>query len=173
MTSRIGSTSSRSDSGRFSFVVPEFAAMTLYYEDFSVGDDWTAGPRTVTAEEIVDFSEQFDPLPMHIESNPEDGMFDGLIASGWHTGSLTMRLMVDGLLADAAVRAGLGVDDLRWPTPVRPGDELTAAIEVVDRELYDDDCGRVDLAVTTTNEDGDVVLSMVVEGLFARREPTE
>ena len=144
--------------------------MTRYFEDFSVGDSWTAGPRTVTAEEIVTFAEQFDPLPMHVEADPAESMFDELIASGWHTGSLTMRLMVDGLLADSAVRAGLGVDELRWPTPVRPGDELTAEMEVVDLEPFDDDRGRVDLAVTTTNQDDEVVLSMVVKGLFGRRE---
>lgn len=144
--------------------------MTQFFEDFTVGDAWTAGPRSVSAEEIVEFSEQFDPLPMHLERNPEDGMFDDLIASGWHTGSLTMRLMVDGLLAESAVRAGLGVDDLRWPTPVRPADELTAEMAVVGLEVFDEECGRVDLAVTTTNQEDDVVLSMVVTGLFGRRE---
>jgi len=143
--------------------------MTFYYEDFAVGDGWTVGPRTVTGEEIIAFSEKFDPLPMHTERDPEGGLFDDVIASGWHTAAVTMRLMVDGLLADAAVLAGLGVEDLRWPTPVRPDDELTAEIEVVDREPFDEERGQVDLAVTTTNEDGEVVLSMVVEGLFARR----
>jgi acyl dehydratase len=147
--------------------------MTRYFEDFTVGDAWTAGPRSVSAEEIVDFSEQFDPLPMHLDRNPADGMFDGLIASGWHTGSLTMRLMVDGLLADSAVRAGLGVDDLRWPTPVRPGDELTAEMEVVGVASFDDESGRVDLEVTTTNQNDDVVLSMLVKGLFGRRVSLE
>ncbi|WP_181684892.1 MaoC/PaaZ C-terminal domain-containing protein [Halorhabdus salina] len=144
--------------------------MTRYFEDFAVGDSWTGGPRSVTAEAIVDFSEQFDPLPMHVERDSEDSMFDDLIASGWHTGSLTMRLMVDGLLADSAVRAGLGVDDLRWPTPVFPGDELTAEMDVVGVEAFDEERGRVDLAVTTTNQDDDVVLSMLVKGLFGRRE---
>ncbi|QGN07294.1 dehydratase [Halorhabdus sp. CBA1104] len=143
--------------------------MTRYFEDFAVGDRWTAGPRTVSAEEIVTFAEQFDPLPMHVEGHSEGGMFDGLIASGWHTGSLTMRLVVDGVLADSAVRAGLGVDDLRWPTPVEPGEELTAEIEVVGVEEFDDECGRVDLRVTTTNQHGDVVLSMLLKGLFGRR----
>ncbi|WP_135663441.1 MaoC/PaaZ C-terminal domain-containing protein [Halorhabdus rudnickae] len=143
--------------------------MTFYYDDFAVGDGWTAGPRTVSAEEIVAFAEQFDPLPMHTERDPEGDMFDGLIASGWHTAALTMRLMVDGLFSESAVLAGLGVEDLRWPTPVRPGDELTAEIEVVDRDSFDAERGQVDLAVTTTNGDDEVVLSMVVEGLFARR----
>jgi len=144
--------------------------MTRYYEDLAVGDDWTAGPRVVTADAIVDFATEFDPLPMHVERDPEGSMYDGPIASGWHTAAVTMRLLVDGLLADAAVLAGLGVEDLRWPTPVRPGDELTAEIEVVDREPYDDGRGRVDLGVTTTNGDGEVVLSMVVAGLFERRD---
>ncbi|WP_136687305.1 MaoC/PaaZ C-terminal domain-containing protein [Halorhabdus amylolytica] len=147
--------------------------MTFYYEDFAVGDGWTAGPRTVTGEEIVAFSEKFDPLPMHVEDNPDGSLFDEVIASGWHTAAVTMRLMVEAILADAAVLAGLGVEDLRWPTPVHPGDELAAEIEVVDRVPFDEERGRVDLAVTTTNGEGEVVLSMIVEGLFARREPVE
>ncbi|CCQ34375.1 cyanate lyase protein [Halorhabdus tiamatea SARL4B] len=145
--------------------------MVRYYEDFAVGDSWTFGTRDVTAAEITDFARQFDPQPMHVDSEAaSDGPFDGLIASGWHTAALSMRLLADGLFLDAAGRGGLGVDDLEWRTPLRPGDELTVDAEVVAREPLDDERGEVDFAVRTTNSDDEEVLSMVVKGLFARRD---
>lgn len=144
--------------------------MTTYYEDFSVGDEWTLGTRRVTADEIEAFARQYDPQPMHLSDQTHSSTYDGLIASGWHTAALTMRILVDGLLDGVAVRAGIGVDDLRWPTPLRPGDELAVAVEVVDRGRFDEKRGRLDLDVTTTTGTDDVVLSMVVKGLFGRRE---
>lgn len=143
--------------------------MTRYYEDFAVGDTWNHGTRRVTSEDITTFAREYDPQPMHLDPNAEHNTFGGLIASGWHTAALTMRLYVDGVLEDAAVRAGLGVDDLRWPTPVRPGDELAIDVEVRNVEPFDDERGRVDMAVTTTNQNDEEVLSMVVKGLYGRR----
>lgn len=148
--------------------------MVRYYEDFAVGDSWTFGTRDVTAEEITEFARQFDPQPMHVDSEAASkGPFDGLIASGWHTAALSMRLLAGGLFLDAAGRGGLGVDDLEWRTPVRPGDELTVDAEVVAREPFDDERGEVDFAVRTTTQDDEEVLSMVVKGLFARQDVGE
>lgn len=145
--------------------------MVRYYENFAVGDSWTFGTRDVTAEEITDFARQFDPQPMHVDSEAaSDGPFESLIASGWHTAALSMRLLADGLFLDAAGRGGLGVDDMEWRTPLRPGDELTVDAEVVDREPFDESRGEVDFGVRTTNQNDDEVLSMVVKGLFARRD---
>jgi len=145
--------------------------MVRYYEDYAVGQSWTFGRREVTADEITDFAREYDPQSMHVDSEAAaEGPFDGLIGSGWHTAALSMRLLVDGLFEDAAGRGGLGVDDLRWRTPLRPGDELTVDAEVVDMEPFDDDRGQIDFAVRTTTQDDEEVLSMVVMGLFARRE---
>jgi len=144
--------------------------MVRHYEDFAVGESWTFGTRRVTADEIQDFARKYDPQSMHVDSEAaSEGPFEGLIASGWHTAALSTRLLVDGLFEDAAGRGGLGVDDLEWRTPLRPGDELTVDVEVVNTEPFDDERGQVDLAVRTTTQEDDEVLSMVVKGLFARR----
>ncbi|WEL22112.1 MULTISPECIES: MaoC family dehydratase [unclassified Halorhabdus] len=145
--------------------------MVRYYEDFAVGESWTFGTREVTADEIQEFAREYDPQPMHVDSEAAaEGPFDGLIGSGWHTAALSMRLLVDGLFEDAAGRGGLGVDDLEWRTPLRPGDELTVDVEVIETSAFDDDRGQIDFAVRTTTQDDQEVLSMVVKGLFARRD---
>jgi acyl dehydratase len=138
-----------------------------YYEDLAVGDTTQCGEYDVTRDEIMTFATQYDPQPIH--TDPEaSSIFDGLIASGWHTAAMTMRLLVDYRLADAAVAGGLGVDSLRWPEPVRPGDTLSVRTEVVELEPHDDRHGRVGLDVTTTSQRG-TVLSMVAQILWKRR----
>lgn len=138
-----------------------------YYEDLTVGDTDQFGKYEVTREEITTFANQYDPQPIH--TDPEAAsMFDGLIASGWHTAAMTMRLLVDHRLSDAAVAGGLGVDGLRWPEPVRPGDVLTVRTEIAETEPYDGDLGRVGVDVTTTSQRG-TVLSMVAQILWKRR----
>jgi acyl dehydratase len=144
--------------------------MTDYFEDLTVGDEQTFGAYEVTAEGIQSFAEQYDPQPFH--TDPEAAAaspFGGLVASGWHTAAMTMRLLVEEFLADAATRGALGVDELRWREPVRPGDELTVRTEIVDKESWDDDAGLIRVEVTTL-VDGDPVLTMTPLVLFARRE---
>jgi len=119
------------------------------FADISVGERRTAEPRTVSGADIRAFGEQFDPQPMHVGADP--------IASGWHTAAVTMRGMVECWLSAVAVDVGLGVDDLRWPTPVRPGDRLRTTVEVSDREPYDDERGRVALSVRTDVDDRPVL----------------
>ena len=148
--------------------------MTRYFEDFSTGDTWTFGPREVTRKEIQEFAQKYDPQPMHTDpSTAAEGPFEGLIASGWHTVSLSTRLVVDGLISDMDSRGGLGTDSLRWPNPVRPGDDISVAVEVVDTEDFDEERGTISFSITTTNQDGETVLSMVVDALFGRREASE
>lgn len=144
--------------------------MPIYFEDLSVGDTETFGSYTVTREEIVEFARQYDPQPFHVDPEAAaQSPFGGLVASGWHTTAMTMRVLVDDFLARAATRGALGVDELRWYDPVRPGDTLSARSEVLATESWSDDYGKADVRVETRVED-DVVCSMIGLILFAKRE---
>jgi acyl dehydratase len=140
------------------------------FEDISVGETDSFGGYEVTSEEVVEFAERYDPQPFH--TDPEaaaETPFGGLVASGWHTAAMTMRLLVDNVLSGIATRGALGVDELRWRSPVRPGQTLTVETEIVETEDWDEDAGKVDVAITT-RADGDVALSMVGLVLVDRRE---
>ena len=102
-----------------------------YFEDFTVGHSLELGSYTITREEILTFARQFDPQPFHTdEEQAKASVFGGLIASGWHTVSIFMRLLVDGLLEGTVSMGSPGVDELRWTRPVRPGDTLRARFTV-------------------------------------------
>ena len=104
-----------------------------YFEDFQVGDIFDLGSTTVTEEEIISFANQFDPQPFHTDPVlARDSIFGGLVASGWHTTAMFMRLFFDGLLHETASIASPGVDDVRWLKPVRPGDVLRARFTVIE-----------------------------------------
>src|SRR3989441_8415237 len=128
-TSRSGS-SRRRRSGRST---EEAAAMTgRYLEDFAVGQTFGSGRLRVEKERIKAFAAKFDPQPFHLDEEAARGsIFQGLAASGWHTASVTMRLMVDSDLKPAGGILGLGFEEFRWPRPVRPGDELRIESEVL------------------------------------------
>src|SRR5438045_3703306 len=103
----------------------------LYYDDLAVGRSYRGGSVDVTAEEITDFGARYDPQPFHLDASAaEKSVFGGLVASGWLTASLTMRLMMTGEFTFVGGAVGLGVESLQWPEPVRPGDRLSAVIEV-------------------------------------------
>jgi acyl dehydratase len=139
------------------------------FEDVSVGETDSSGSYEVTAEEIVAFAEQYDPQPFHTDPDAAaETPFGGLVASGWHTAAMTMRLLVDGPLSELATRGALGVDELRWRSPVRPGQTLTMETEVVAKEDWDEEAGKIDVAVTTYADD-EVALSMVGLVLVDRR----
>ena len=104
-----------------------------YFEDFHVGDTFELGQVTVTEEDILTFARQFDPQPFHVDrEKAKNSYFGELVASGWHTTSLFMRLFVDGLLNESASLASPGVDKVRWPRPVCPGDTLSARFTVIE-----------------------------------------
>jgi len=104
----------------------------LYFEDFAVGQVYTAGPVRVSADDIKAYARQFDPQPFHTdEDSAQSTFFQGLVASGWHTASLTMSLVVQALPIAGGVVGG-GVDELRWPKPLRPGDELKREAEIIE-----------------------------------------
>lgn len=145
----------------------------LHFEDFAVGQVYELGSREVTREEIVGFAEQFDPQPFHVDEDAaRNSAFGGLIASGWHTGALFMRLYVDGMMRDAAGMGSPGVDELRWLAPVRPGDVLTARSHVVEvRSSSRGDRGTVTFRQELRNQAGVEVMSLRGRGIFARRAP--
>ncbi|WP_254768901.1 MaoC family dehydratase [Salinilacihabitans rarus] len=145
--------------------------MPKYFEEYAVGDVSEFGERTVTREEIVSFAERYDPQPFHVdEEAAAESMFGGLVASGWHTAAVCMRMFVEHM-ADEAWLGARGVDRLRWIQPVRPGDTLSATAEVVDRRPHEDDptVGHVDTKLTAYNQDGEAVLSWVGLGIVRRR----
>ena len=145
----------------------------LYLEDFQVGQVVELGSTTITRDEILDFATQYDPQPFHVdEAAAEQSIYGGLIASGWHTVSLFMRLLVDGLLCRAASMGSPGVDEVRWLKPVRPGDTLSARsiIHAVIPSRSKPDRGILRTTYEMFNQDGDRVLSMKGVGMFARRQ---
>src|SRR5215831_16721213 len=100
--------------------------MPLHWEDFAVGNVARYGPRTITREEILACAAEFDPQPMHADEEAARAtMLGGLVASGWHTCALAMRLMADGFVLASASMGSPGVEEVRWLRPVRPGDSLT------------------------------------------------
>ena len=141
-----------------------------YFEDLTIGERDEFGTYDVTEDEITSFAEQYDPQAFHVDPEAAAASaFGGLVASGWHTASMTMRLLVENPLSEGATRGALGVDELRWRRPVRPGDELSVRTEIVDKEDWDDDHGLVSVQITTEAA-GEVALSMVALVLYERRD---
>src|SRR3977135_1308242 len=104
-----------------------------YFEDFPVGAHFDVGSATVTAEEIIDFARQFDPQPFHTDPEAaKKSSFGGLVASGWHTCGIFMRMYVEKVINGSANLGGAGVNDMRWLVPVRPGDTLSGTATVVE-----------------------------------------
>ncbi|ELZ18000.1 MaoC domain-containing protein dehydratase [Haloterrigena salina JCM 13891] len=145
-----------------------------YYEDIEVGETQEFGEYTVTKEEILEFAERYDPQPFHTdEEAAEESAFGELVASGWHTASICMRLLVDGSIQDQASMGARGVDELRWNQPVRPGDTLSVRTEVVDKRVSESDPkrGYVDSRLEGINQHDEVVISWVGLGMVERRTP--
>lgn len=145
--------------------------MAIYYEDLSVGDTFEGGEYHVTEQEIVEFAEQYDPQWFHTDPDraAEESIYGGLIASGWHTAAMTMRMLVEEVLSEVASMGAKGVDELRWHAPVRPGDTLSIRNEVIEKVPERDDRGLVHVRTETIDEGGSVVYSMIGLVMVARR----
>jgi acyl dehydratase len=145
---------------------------TWYFEDFEVGRTIEVGKRTVSEEEIVEFATQFDPQPFHVDKDAAaKSIYGGIIASGWHTCSMMMRLMVDGFLKGAASMGSPGVDEVRWIKPVRGGDTLTVTTTALEKR---ESTSKPDRGVVVTkwearNQHGEVVATIKGMGMFKRR----
>jgi len=143
-----------------------------FYEDLAVGETETLGSDRVSKAEILEFASQYDPQPFHLdEEAAEDSIFGELVASGWHTGAICMRLVVENQ-EPIATLAGVGIDDLRWHAPVTPGDVIHVHAEVVDKRTSDrhDDRGYVTRRVEGFDQDGDRLISYEATALIERRE---
>lgn len=134
-----------------------------YFEDLQVGDTYRTGSVTVTEAEIIAFARQYDPQPFHTDpAAAPHSVFGRLVASGWHTAALTMRLMVQGDLQLAGGSVGLGVEKIEWPRPVLPGDTLHVVSEVVEKRpsRSKPDRGLVRVRSTTFNQRDEPVETM-------------
>lgn len=152
----------------------EFASpiTSRYFEDYEVGATYAFGAVTVTEEEILEFARRYDTQSIHTDPDAAAvGPFGGLIASGWHTAALMMRLLADNYLSANASLASPGVDELRWPAPVRPGDELRLIATVKEARLSRSkpDRGIVHTAVTLLNQDDRPVLTLTAMNLVGTR----
>jgi acyl dehydratase len=148
------------------------AELKWYFEDFEPGRVFPVGSRTLGEDEIIAFAMQFDPQPFHVDREAAaKSHFGGLIASGWHTCSIMMRLMVDGFLSEAASMGSPGVDEIRWLKPVRAGDTITVTTTVMDVKPSSSkpDRGVVHTKWEAKNQHGETVATVKGMGMFMRR----
>lgn len=147
---------------------------TIYLDDLIPGHVYSLGAATLSEEEIIDFAKLYDPQPFHTNVDAaKASIYGGVIASGWQTVCVFMRLFVDGFLGRAAAMGSPGLDELRWLQPVRPGDHLNARVEVIETRpsRSKPDRGIAKLRCIIANQTGNDVLTFVANVLFRRREP--
>jgi acyl dehydratase len=147
-----------------------------YFEDFEPGQDIDLGTRTVTEEEIVAFAREFDPQPFHVDHDAAAAsIFGGVIASGWHTCSMMMRMVVDGLMNRAAGMGSPGLEGVRWLAPVRAGDTLNVHYRTtqVKASTSKPDRGVVWSQWVAINQHGETVCTVEGMGMFGRRPGAE
>jgi|SRR5690242_11560649 acyl dehydratase len=145
---------------RNDFAVP---VSKRYFEDYVPGATYEYGAISLSADEIVDFAKRFDTQPIHTDPEAaEQGPFKGLIASGWHTASVMMRLLADHYISHVAGMASPGVDEIRWLVPVRPGDTLSIRVTVLEarRSRSKPDRGLVISLIEVTNQKREVVMTL-------------
>jgi acyl dehydratase len=145
-----------------------------YWEDFKVGERAVLGTKTFTEEEIIAFAKEFDPQPFHVDkAKAEASFFGGIIASGWHTCSVAMRMMCDAYLNESASIGSPGVDNIRWLKPVRPGDTLRAERIILESRASSSkaDIGIVKSRWEAFNQHDEMVMSMEGISMFLRRTP--
>ena len=145
-----------------------------FFEDFEIGAQVATGTVEVTADAIKAFARSFDPQVFHLDETAATATFFGeLVASGWHTAGLVMRLLVDADILGGHPLIGAGVDALRWPQPTRPGDRISAVAEIIGRQESRSrpDRGVLRLRISATNQAGAVVQSFEAVVVVPRRSP--
>lgn len=143
----------------------------LYFDDLHVGQRWTSAAYVMDPEQIKAFAKQFDPQPFHLDQEEaKDSLFGGLVASGWHTAAITMRLLVETSLPLAGGIIGAGAE-ITWPRPTRPGDILQVESEIVDLRpsRSHPERGMVTVRNETRNQRGDAVQVLIAKLVVPRR----
>ena len=151
------------------------APQDRYFEDYTPGHVFEFGAIKVTEAEIMEFAQRFDPQYFHIDpERARSSRFGGIVASGWHTASLVMRLYVDHYLSHVASLASPGVDELRWPNPLRPGDTLRIRVTILESRpsRSKPDRGVVRAKIEAMNQSDELVLSMIGISIIGRRSRT-
>lgn len=146
---------------------------TRYFEDIEVGQRREVGRFELSRDEIISFAELYDPQPYHTDPDAAaDSAFGELVASGWQTLCSTTRFAVEEFRRQVVTMGGLGIDNLQWTTPVRPGDEITVYDEVVEKRLSESksDRGLMRERITGINQSGEQVIRYEVVTLV-RRDP--
>ena len=143
-----------------------------YFEDFIEGEEIELGSVSVSQEEIIEFASRFDPKPFHVDPlAAANSHWEGLIASGWHTASLFMRLYVDTVLNDSSSFVSPGIEELKWLRPVRPGDVLSGRFKVLECRPSGSrsDLGIVKSSSRVYNQRGEELMSLKASNFFFRR----
>jgi acyl dehydratase len=146
----------------------------LYFEDFPVGEVFEFGDKLVTEQEIVAFAQDWDPQPFHLDAEAaKDSQIGELIASGWHTGCLLMRMMCDGFLLESASEGAPGIDEMRWLKPVRPGDRLKVRRTTLGARASKSrpQIGILDFQFEVRNQRDEPVMLLRSASFMRRREP--
>jgi acyl dehydratase len=145
----------------------------LYFEDFAPGQVYELGAfPPLSEDDLISFARQWDPQPFHIDpERAKETMWKGIIASGWHTGAIAMRLLVDGFLSRCSSQGSPGVDHVRFRRPVRPGDVLTGRHTILETEpsASRPHMGKIRALTELVNQDGETVVSMEGIGFYDRR----
>ncbi len=147
-------------------------AAPFYFEDLTPGLKFKTGAQALDGDSIKAFARQYDPQPFHTDAEAaRDSFFGELVASGWHTMAVTMRLIVDGEFKPAGGVIGGGVDEFRWPIPVRPGDTLTVVSEIVESRPSKSrpEIGLVRARHSTLNQRGETVQTFIANHVVQRR----
>jgi acyl dehydratase len=140
----------------------------MRFAEFRTGQIIDAGTTCVDEASILEFARRFDPQPFHVDkAAAEGGRWGGLIASGFHTCSMAMRLVADAILSNSESCGSPGLDHIKWPAPVRPGDSLQVKVEVLDvRRSRSGDYGIVRWQWRMSNQQGQIVLDLIATSLF-------
>jgi acyl dehydratase len=144
----------------------------LHFEDFAAGQVYELGSHEVTRDEVIAFAREFDPQPFHIDASAaERSPFGGLVASGWHSAAIFMRLYVDAVLGRALSMGSPGVEELRWLVPVRPGDVVRGRARILETSPSSvrPDRGTVIAFCELLNQRDEVAMSLRTRGFFGRR----
>lgn len=144
----------------------------LYFEDLSIGRTFHSGSIEVTSDAIKSFARSYDPQPFHLDDSAAvETLFEGLVASGWHTTAISMRLLVDGEMRISGGIVGASMDELRWPRPTRPGDRLSLTSEVIETRLLKSRPahGLVRVKMMMINQKQETALTYIANLIVPRR----